>query len=336
MLRKQLLLITTVILTACAVLQSCKKTDNSYRNSTPDNKTDLNMYDYMRSKKGTFDTLLYIIERANLTDTIKNSKITFFAPTDLSILTALDNLNANRRASNLEPLDIAEVDPFVWRTLLMRYMIPGKLTSDKFMLADGLDVVTLNKRRLHVNAVATTTQGSIRTGSLLLQYSDLNGSRFTKDWIFSYVTTSNLETNNGILNILEPSHVFGFKSFVTFASTLQNPYSDRFNTSSGAIVLPTATRIWMELNKTLTAIDQHTVETDAADLKANGFFMRLTVNPTDNSVTITSAPTSANLTIRNNGDCHYDPVNQEFVLKYKYTSAGADRFISERIKLRNY
>ncbi len=332
---KQFILSISLFVTACFFMQGCSKTDSMYRNSVPANKVDVNMYDYIVSKKEQFDTLIYIVNKADLADTIRKSKITFFAPTDQSILTAMENLNASRATLGLPELKISDISPFVWRSMLMRYIIPGQFNSEQFMLADGLDVITLSKRRLHVNAVATTTQGSVGSGSLLIKYSDLNGSRFTKDWVFSYVTISNLQTTNGVLNILEPNHVFGFKSFVQFASSLQNPYSDLNYISSGRIILPTATRDWLELNKELKAIDDFTVETDAADLKANGYFMRLKVDPVTYKVTVRPAPSSVNQTLQNNGDCHYDSVNQEFVLNYKYTTT-ADRLISEHIKLRNY
>ncbi len=338
MLRNRLKLIFSVVLTACILLQGCKKTDHTYKNSIPDSKVNLNMYDYLVSKKGTFDTLVYIINKANLADTLKKSKITFFAPTDQSILTAIYNLNTNRAAAGLPALSVPDIDPFVWRMLLMRYMIAGEFRSQDFALADGLDVITINKRRLHVDAVATTTQGSLGSGSYLLKYSDLNGSRFTKDWAFSYVTTSNLQTTTGIVNVLEPNHVFGFRSFVQYASALQNPYSDRYYISSGTLVfpLPAVPRSWLELGKELKAIDNVTVETDGLDLKASLYFIRLKVNPVDNKVTVTAAPSSANQDITNNGACYYDPINQEFVLNYRYGSTAGDRKVSERIKLRNY
>lgn len=335
MLRKQFILLLSVFITTVVLTQGCSKTDDTYRNSVPTNKVDLNIYDYLLSKKETFETLVYIVDQAQLADTLRKSKITFFAPTNQSILTALENLNVNRSTTGLPPLKTSEVPPFIWRTMLMRYIIPGEFTSENFALADGLDVITLNKRKLHVNAQAIATQGSMGSGSLLLKYSDLNGSRFTKDWVFSYVTSSNLQAKNGIIHTLEPSHVFGFRAFVRYAGALQNLYSDRYYISSGRIVLPTATRDWLELGKELIAIDETTVQTDAADLKANGYFIRLKVNPVNNLVTVSPAPSSVNQTLQNNGDCHYDPINQEFVLNYKYTTS-ADRFISERIKLRNY
>ncbi|WP_316794137.1 BT_3044 domain-containing protein [Pedobacter frigoris] len=338
MLLNRLKLIFSVVVAACMLMQSCKKTDDTYKNSVPESKTDLNMYDYLVSKKGTFDTLVYIINKANLADTLKTSKITFFVPTDKSILTAITNLNTNRAAAGLPALTVPDIDPFVWRMLLMRYMISGEYRSPDFALADGLDVITLNRRKLHVNAVATTTQGGVGSGSYLLKYSDLNGSRFTKDWVFSYVTTSNLQTKTGIINILEPSHVFGFRSFVQYASTLQNPYSDRYYVSSGTLVFPAPAvpRSWLELGKELKAIDAVTVETDGLDLKASLYFIRLKVNPADNTVTVRAAPSSANQDITNNGACYYDPINQEFVLNYRYGSTAGDRKVSERIKLRNY
>lgn|GEM_PF-2866050 len=327
-----------VLFAMCLLILACSKTDDTYRDQVPNSKVDLSTYDYIVGKGAAFDTLVYIINKADLSETLKASTVTFFAPTDQSISIAMSNLNTNRAASKLPPLGIDDIDAFTWRLLLSRYIIPGELNSVDFSLADGLDVITLSKRRLHVNAISTTTQGSVGSGSYLLRYSDMNGSRFVRDWVFSFATLSDLKTNNGYLNILEPNHIFGFKSFIYYANNLQNPYSDRYYVSGGNILFPTAVRrYWVELYKEVIAIDQHTVEVDGADLKTSGMYLRLTVNPVDYTVTVLAAPKSIDRDITNNGKpCYYDPVNKEFVLNYRYGNAAGDRNVTELIKLRNY
>ena len=105
--------------------------------------------------------------------------------------------------------------------------------------------------------------------------------------------------------------------------------------ANGIITFPDggpAPRPWADRAKTLTTIDAATSITEAGDLGGNGFFMYLKVNA-DNTVTVTPAPSSANQTIQNNGDCTYDPATHTFNLNYKYVGGSGDRKITETIAL---
>lgn len=106
--------------------------------------------------------------------------------------------------------------------------------------------------------------------------------------------------------------------------------------ATGGIQFPPGTggtdRTWADRAKTLTTIDAATSVTEAGDLSGNGFFMYLKVNP-DNTVTVTPAPSSANQTIQNNGDCTYDPATHTFNLNYKYVGGTGDRRINDVLTL---
>ncbi|MGN6395960.1 MAG: BT_3044 domain-containing protein [Mucilaginibacter sp.] len=100
----------------------------------------------------------------------------------------------------------------------------------------------------------------------------------------------------------------------------------------GSITFPTGdVRTW-DKTKTLATIDAATSETEAADLGGAGYIMRLKVNA-DNTVTVTSAPSAANPTIQNNGDCTYDPGTHTFTLNYKYVGGTGDRVIHDVLTL---
>lgn len=316
------------------LLSSCEKTDDTYRNAAPANQSDLATYDYLRTRTG-FDSLIYLLGKTGLKDTLLEKNITFFAPSDQSIAIAMENLNASRRLKQLPPATMDSVDTFVWRELLMWYMYADKHLSESYAEKDGKDVLSINRQRLHVDAVRSTTEGVVNGGSLLLKLSDLNGSRFVKDWVFSFISTSDIQTKNGVIHVLERTHIFGFRSFVEKASQPQNAYSHQY-LASGTIYFPTGTiRPWYDRGKKLISIDAQTCETEGADLAASGYYMRLAIQP-DNSVIVTPAPQSANQTIANNGDCYYDPVERAFVLDYKYAGSGGDRVIKETIKRRNF
>lgn len=320
---------------AGALLAACEKTDDTYRTAQPADKVDMTSYDYLRSRKGTFDSLCYLLDKTGLKDTLQQKQITFFAPTDVSIAIAMKNLNTARELNGLPTATMDSVDVFVWRQLLMWYMFSGSQLSGSFAEKDGKDVLSINRQKLHVDAVRTTTQGVVNGGGLLLKLSDLNGSRFIKDWVFSFITTADIQTKNGVINVMERTHILGFRSFVEKASMPQNEYSHQY-LAAGTLFFPTGTtRPWYERGKKVTAINATTCETEAADLFASGYVMRLAVQP-DNSVIVTPAPQAANQTISNNGPCYYDPAEQAFVLDYKYSGSGGYRIIKETIQRRNF
>lgn len=247
----------------------------------------------------------------------------------------MENLNAARRLKQLPPATMDSVNTFVWRELLMWYMFRGTRLSAEFAEKDGKDVISINNQRLHVDAVGVNAHGAVGGGGLLLKLSDLNGSRFVKDWIFSFVTTSDIQTKNGVIHVLERTHIFGFRSFVEKAIELQNAYTAQY-LASGMLYFPTGTtRPWYDRGKKLIAINANTCETEGADLLASLYYIRLTVQP-NNAVIVTPAPQSANQTIANAGPCRYDPVERAFVLEYKYAGSGGDRIIKEIIKRRNF
>ena len=77
--------------------------------------------------------------------------------------------------------------------------------------------------------VKTNASGAVGGGTVLLQYSDKNESRFVKDWSSTYTQNVDIKTKNGVVHILEERHVFGFTSFdgMAFPKSLepfQGPY----------------------------------------------------------------------------------------------------------------
>lgn len=119
---------------------------------------------------------------------------------------------------------------------------------------------------------------------------------------------------------------------VIFNVQAKNPY-DATYTQTGSLTFPDGTGRSYTGNRTkaLTTINATTVVMEAFDLGGNGFFMYLKVN-SDNTVTISPSPTSANQTIQANGTNTYDPATKTFSLHYKYVGGTGDRVIVETLK----
>jgi len=212
------------------VIAGCKK-DNTYRNAKPTAEVPVNTYDFLKSQQGLYDTLLYLVDKAGLTDTLKKENITFFAPQDYSIKTALYNLNFSRGKYGFKgDWTLDSVPAAVWDTLLRRYMMRGKVGADSLQYADGVMLNTLAYNyQMNGKSVPTAASGIQNGGPLVLQYSDMNRSRFIRDWSTSITQSIDLKTANGWLHVLESKHVFGFVSLVPMAfpyslNPIQSPY----------------------------------------------------------------------------------------------------------------
>jgi hypothetical protein len=208
----------------------CEK-DNTYRNAKPTASVPVSTYDFLQSQQGLYDTLLYLVDKAGLTDTLKSGNITFFAPQDYSIKTALYNLNFTRgKYSFPGNWTLDSVPTAVWDTLLRRYMMRGQVTSDSLQYADGVALTSLAyDYQMNGKSVPTAASGIAGGGPLVLQFSDMNRSRFTRDWSTSITQSIDLKTANGYLHVLESKHVFGFISLVPMAfpyslNPIQSPY----------------------------------------------------------------------------------------------------------------
>ncbi|HEU4554762.1 MAG TPA: carbohydrate-binding protein [Chitinophaga sp.] len=208
----------------------CEK-DNTYRNAKPTAAVPVSTYDFLKSQQGLYDTLLYLVDKAGLTDTLKSGNITFFAPQDYSIKTALYNLNFTRgKYSFPGNWTLDSVPTAVWDTLLRRYMMRGQVTSDSLQYADGVALTSMAyDYQMNGKSVPTAASGIAGGGPLVLQFSDMNRSRFTRDWSTSITQSIDLKTANGYLHVLESKHVFGFISLVPMAfpyslNPIQSPY----------------------------------------------------------------------------------------------------------------
>lgn len=211
-------------------LNACEKS-NEYRKAQPVTEVTISTYDVLKDQQGLYDTLLLLIGKTGLTDTIRQGNITFFAPQDYSIATAMYNLNYTRvKYGFAGNWTLDSVPVAAWDTLLRRYMMYGAVRSDSLKYADGVNLTTLSYGyKMNSKAVASNASGIVGGGPLVLQYSDMNNSRFIRDWSTSVTKTIDLKTANGLLHVLENKHVFGFSSFVAKAfpyslNPVQAPY----------------------------------------------------------------------------------------------------------------
>ncbi|MGC4235686.1 MAG: fasciclin domain-containing protein [Niabella sp.] len=210
------------ILTGCLVgltMLGCTKIDSTYKNAkAPEISFGGNAYEYLQSQPGVFDSLLKAVARVpGLADTLRNLEITLFAPNNRSFELALFNINQARIDSvpQMPPVSINSIDLNVLDSALCKYIIKGKIKSTDIYntLSDGRDVEAVKYDYvMNMKLLFTNANGYVSGGPTLLNFSDRNGSIFTRYWVTTKTSTIDLAASNAIINLLESGHDFGFGS----------------------------------------------------------------------------------------------------------------------------
>lgn len=311
---------------------ACKK-EGLYGNYHPVNQYDGSIYDYLKSQPDHFQYMLSVLDEAGLAKMLQQDSLTFFAPTDQSLLSAMDKYNVYRLSRDLPPVTIDDIDSSSWRSIITPYIVRGVLEPEDFSVQDGLTMTTVALRPMHGQLVKHNASGAEELGTQTVELSYLNGSKYIKDWLSTFVSTPNLHTRNGNIYILESRHVLGFNFFTDKAKAPQNIYSEARTFADGQVTDPDGNiRLWSFYVKSLTAVNANTVQTEAVtNAMYSGMLMQMTVDDND-SVTIKPAPTSSNMTIQNDGPCYFDKENLDFVLNYSYEDAAGKHVVTEIIR----
>lgn len=217
-----------VIVIAGTTILACRKNDYLIGGGLAEAKVDASSYDFLKNHSWHFfDTTCLIIDKANLKDVI-NGDVTFFVPTDYSIS---NYLAAKRKEVRLidERLDFTldtlfkYYSPQMLMDSLGIYVIPGKVNRED-MLAEGKSYETIvngvnmwvsleEANEYQVEGLITTLPKYVFLTRIRGQ-KDVNGQDPTGDInlldIKVRCQTSGIQTKNGILHVLDNSHVWMF------------------------------------------------------------------------------------------------------------------------------
>lgn len=210
-----------LLVMACFILEvicySCNKPDGPYYDYV--NKVHIyegNSLNFLQDQKGVYDSLLLVINRLpDIKDAIEQDSVTLVAATNKSFETAIMNLNALRKVQGKAPLYLASVDSAQLDTIMARYVLRGKITTDNVSLyVDGISGFGIKyDHEMNLQYKKTSADGAELAGPQLLYISDMKGSPYTDNWVRSSTASVNLFTNNGIVHTLVASHEFGFGEF---------------------------------------------------------------------------------------------------------------------------
>ncbi|WP_214225108.1 hypothetical protein [Pedobacter sp. B4-66] len=209
----------------------CKKEKGYYDTQNINQETNLDIYDYLKSKPGVYDSLLLVIDKLKMEGTLRDSAITLFAVSNSSFQIAIKNLNDARRANGKPAIFLAELasgkvlipsqeekiknDSSHLDTMVSRYIIKGLFKSTDFSIGDGRELLSVRGSfPMHGKRQYADAQGMQNGGPEVIEFANTKRSVFTPNWAFAYTSSVNIQAKNGIIHLVQPDHVFGYDEFV--------------------------------------------------------------------------------------------------------------------------
>lgn len=201
------------------LLFGCSKPNGSYyKYVNTVHIYDGNSLQFLQSQEGVYDSLLFVLSRLpDIQDSITSDSITLLAPTNQSFQTAIQNLNVIRKVQNKSPLYLATVDSAQLDTLVSRYVLRTRITTDDVIpYVDGISAFGIKYGiEMNLQYKKMSADGANLSGPQLLYVSDTKTSPFIQFWVRTTTSSVNLHTNNGIVHTLVAGHEFGFGEFST-------------------------------------------------------------------------------------------------------------------------
>lgn len=226
MYRKKLLgTATIIILIISGLFTACQK--DYYKDSGLQKGVfSSSCLEYLKQQPFFFDSLVTVIHLAGMDAIYSDSTITFFAPTDHSIAKAMDALNSERYASFQDSLRLQDIPGEVWRKFLARYTYRGKymlkdiprLDQTQLNVYPGMNIESWDGYIMNLGVNFSDYNDTKDVGPRQLTITDI-GDLASPNNNTSEVATTDLQTRNGIVHVLEDKHEFGFSvnNFVVVA-----------------------------------------------------------------------------------------------------------------------
>ena len=206
----------TMLLLLTLVYSACKKNGGYYDAADETAPFSGNIYEYLKSKPGVYDSLIVAVDRMGLKKTLTDSNVTLFAVTNPSFQLALRNLNTLRKQSDKDPLFLSNIDGVQLDTMISYYIIRGVKPTDSLKLQDGLNLTSVKVAYpMHAKSVKGSASGQVGAGPEVIEFSNTKKSKFIRNWSTSTTASNNIRTKNGIVHVISPDHLFGFDGFVT-------------------------------------------------------------------------------------------------------------------------
>ena len=213
---KNMRYITPICIAGLLLFAGCRKNNGDYNYQNQLKIFDGTIYDFLRQQQ-QYDSFLLAADLVHRSGLLKNkdTALTVFAPTDASFRQALDNMNTLRKIQGRPLMDLSSLPAEQLDTLVCRYIIQGKIAADSMQLQDGLTLNTVDGYPMHGKLNRTTSEGYVKGGPGVIQFSDTKKVIYTNRWSNTSTVAIDINTKNGYVNILEKDHMFGFDEFIS-------------------------------------------------------------------------------------------------------------------------
>ena len=196
------------------IIIACNKDKGYYDYESKPKQYDGNTYDFLRTRQ-QYDSFLLAVDRVDLTDSLKTGAYTVFAPSDASFKQAIDNMNTLRKIQGRASMSISTVPVEQLDTLVCRYIVKGIVTSKDMQLQDGLILPAIRySYSMHGKFNRTDAEGQVKGGPGIITYSDTKEVIYTNRWSSANTVAIDIVTSNGLVNVLDKDHMFGFDEFI--------------------------------------------------------------------------------------------------------------------------
>ncbi|MDR3006612.1 MAG: fasciclin domain-containing protein [Sphingobacterium sp.] len=214
--RNNLFIRGVYVLSITVLLYACAKDKGYYSPISQEPIYKGNLYSYLKSKPGVYDSLVKVIDRIGLQKKLEDSTVTLFALTNSNFQLAIQNLNNTLAVSDKPAQYLNSVKYEILDSLLCQYIIQGRVASDSLASQDGKDVLGIRYGYpMHIGLNKQASSGFLNGGPTIVDLSDTRRSVFNRNWVTTETSSLNIQTDNAIVHVLNPDHVFGFNKFVS-------------------------------------------------------------------------------------------------------------------------
>ncbi|MFD2595520.1 hypothetical protein [Sphingobacterium griseoflavum] len=210
----------TILSLCCALFFACKKGNDYYENRQPGAaRFPGSTIDFLEASPGLYDSLLLALDRSPILRRRllqKQDTTTLFAITNNSFTNAIEGMNTVRRNAGRRPLYIEDIPQVLLDSALYRYVFANTVTTEDLRpYVEGVEIRSLNDYRMHLQYLVSPASGYVGGGQQQIKLSDVNNSIFQRYWQESFTAMVNIQTENGYVHQLSPSHNFGFSKLIT-------------------------------------------------------------------------------------------------------------------------
>lgn len=206
------------LLIACGIFTSCQKhyyDDTGLQNGVY-NESSL---EFLQQQPFFFDSVVTVIHLAGMDQILSDSTITFFSPTNHAIARTMDIVNSVRHSNFEDSLRLEDVPQEVWRKFLSRYVFRGKYMLKDIARRDpaqlnvypGMNMESYDGYIMNLGVLFSDYNDTKDVGPRQVTITDI-GDLANPVGITNNVATSDLQTKNGIIHVLDDLHFFGFSS----------------------------------------------------------------------------------------------------------------------------